>query len=402
VRIGLPARLALLTLAGLAWVLAAGVLWDTDVPGDLVLPRVDPDDELGAAHVREAGDYAGLLRGLWAGGTGVQLLLLGALAAAGPALARRLPGGRLARGVLCLVTVLAALWLVRLPFGLVAHWWRRRHGISAQDYLDWLVSPWLELLEFAGLAVLALAIAMALARRLGRRWWLAGAPLLALLGAASVLVGPILLAPRLEPLADARLVAEIRELGRRQGVHGLQIRVREASTRTVAANAEVAGLGPTARVVLWDTLLDGRFPAGEVQFVAAHEVAHVANAHLWKGIAWLVLFSGPVAFLLAQATRLRGGMAEPAAVPLAVLAAFAIQLAVRPAENAISRRYEAEADWAALEATRDPAAARGLFRRLSTTALADPSPPMWSYVLRSTHPSLVERIAMADAWATLR
>jgi STE24 endopeptidase len=76
-----------------------------------------------------------------------------------------------------------------------------------------------------------------------------------------------------------------------------------------------------------------------------------------------------------------------------------VQLALLPFANAISRRYEAEADWVALQATRDPQAARGLFRRFTETNLAQPSPPSWAYVLLSTHPSLAERMAMAEVWA---
>jgi STE24 endopeptidase len=89
-------------------------------------------------------------------------------------------------------------------------------------------------------------------------------------------------------------------------------------------------------------------------------------------------------------------------VPLAVLTVIVLQLALLPLANAISRRYEAEADWLALEATGDPEAARRLERRFSETSLADPDPPTWSYVLRSTHPSLLERIAMARAWEARR
>jgi Zn-dependent protease with chaperone function len=59
---------------------------------------------------------------------------------------------------------------------------------------------------------------------------------------------------------------------------------------------------------------------------------------------------------------------------------------------------EAEADWMALRTTRDPAAARQLFRDFSTTALEQPSPPTWSYLLQSNHPTVAQRIAMVEAW----
>jgi STE24 endopeptidase len=64
----------------------------------------------------------------------------------------------------------------------------------------------------------------------------------------------------------------------------------------------------------------------------------------------------------------------------------------------ITRRYEAEADWVALQTSRDPRAARELFEELAETSKADPKPPTWSYVLFDTHPTTTQRVAMVAAW----
>jgi STE24 endopeptidase len=85
-------------------------------------------------------------------------------------------------------------------------------------------------------------------------------------------------------------------------------------------------------------------------------------------------------------------------VPLGLLVYVALQLAASPAQNVVSRHLEAEADWQALQLTRDPEAARGLFRGFTRTALADPEPPVWAYLLLDTHPSVLERLAMTVAW----
>ena len=91
-------------------------------------------------------------------------------------------------------------------------------------------------------------------------------------------------------------------------------------------------------------------------------------------------------------------MGEPAAVPLALLALVVLELLALPLQNAISRHTEAEADWRALQATHDPDAAAALFRKFVPTTLSEPSPPLWDYLLLEDHPTLMQRIAMAEAW----
>ncbi len=190
------------------------------------------------------------------------------------------------------------------------------------------------------------------------------------------------------------------EIARRLGVEVETVEVADASRRTTTANAYVAGLGPTKRVVFYDTILDGRFREPELVSVAAHELAHVARSHLWKGLAWFALLAVPGVFVVARVTeRARaGGLRDPALVPLGLLAALAVSLVTLPLQNAVSRRYEAEADWIALRATEDPDAAIALDRRLTVTSLGDPDPPAWARLLLSTHPPALERIAMAEAF----
>jgi STE24 endopeptidase len=254
-----------------------------------------------------------------------------------------------------------------------------------------LLSPWLELVGSLLLGCLALASAMLLARRLGRRWWLAGAPALILVGAAWALLQPLVLAPNLDRLDDARLAAEIRRLGAREGVAVDRVEVRRASERTTRANAEVYGLGATRTVVLWDTLLDGRYTDAEIRFLVAHELGHVRAEHVWKGLAWLALLALPLVWLLSRVVRLDNA----AEVPRAVLAVSVLGLLVLPLENAISRRYEREADWLGVRATEEPAAAEATFCRFVRTNLTQPDPPSVVHVLLGTHPTPLERIELA-------
>src|SRR5919106_3876207 len=132
-------RAATIVAAGAAWAAAAVLLWRTEVPGGLELPDLDASAEFGARHLEETADYARFHRVNWVLATIAQLAVLAVLCVRPP----RLKGGLVTRGAGLLLLALAAIWLVRLPFGLAGHWWRRRYGISNQAYVDWLVSPWL-------------------------------------------------------------------------------------------------------------------------------------------------------------------------------------------------------------------------------------------------------------------
>ena len=397
---------ALLGLAVVAvWAGAAAVLLRTRVPEALVLPEVDARSEFPAAALARIDEYRTVTRALWGASVAAEvgvLVLLVWKARPLAALVRRAARGRVRTAVGVALVVLAAEWAVGLPLGATGHWWRRRYELSEQGYDGWLRDASVSLGVRAVLVAIAVAGAVALATRLGRRWWLVGAPALVAIGGVYLLAQPLVVQPlfnRFSPLPNRELAAEVQRLADRMGVEIETVQVADASRRTTTANAYVAGLGPTRRVVFYDTILDGRFTDGELVSVAAHELAHVERNHLWKGLAWFALFAVPGVVLVAVATERRGGLRDPALVPLALLVVFAVTLATLPFANAVSRRYEAEADWLALVATEDAESAIALDRRFTLTALGDPDPPGWARILLSTHPPTVERIAMARAWA---
>ncbi|HET9213131.1 MAG TPA: M48 family metalloprotease [Gaiellaceae bacterium] len=396
--------LAVLALAAV-WLAAAALLWRTEVP-PLSLPDLDPRAYFTEAEIERSEIYRRGSRALFLGGLAAELLVLAALVwKARPLAARlgRVAGGRVRTGVLLGSAAVVALWGVGLPFSAAAHVRRVDHGLSEQGWGGWLRDQAVSLGVRAVLVGIAVAGAVWRAARLGRRWWLAGAPALVAVAAAVVLAQPLVIAPlynRFEPLSDRALAAEIEELAARMGVDVDDVLVADASRRTTTANAYVSGIGPTRRVVLYDTLLDGRFTRGEILSVSAHELAHVGERHLWKGLAWFALLAVPGVALLAWLTERRGGLRDPALVPLGLAFVVVYMLATQPLANAVSRRYEAEADWLALRATGDPESAVALERRFVTTSLSDPTPPAWVTYWLGTHPPPLERIAMAEAAPT--
>jgi STE24 endopeptidase len=135
--------------------------------------------------------------------------------------------------------------------------------------------------------------------------------------------------------------------------------------------------------------------------VLAHEFGHLAHDHVLKGLGWTGLLAIPIALIVALATRRRGGIYEPIAIPLALFIVVALLFATAPLQNAFSRHLESEADWSALQATHEPAAARALFRRFTRVARVQPTSPWWATLMLETHPTIMQRIEMADAWRKL-
>lgn len=326
------------------------------------------------------------------------LVTLWIYAKRGAVLARESSAGPIGTGMLLGMLGLGIAWLVNVPFSLAAHWWQRRWDQSDLSYVDWLFEDWAILAaQFFSICV-ALLIVMGLARKLGDRWWLPGAAVFVSIAALFSFVAPYLDFTT-EPLRDEALLEAAREYRAELGVADIPLRVEEVSADTEQANAYAYGLGPSRRVVLWDTMLLPPFSQEEQEVVVAHELAHHSQRHLGEGLAWFALLAVPGAWILMRVTRRRGGMGAPEAIPLALLVVAVFQLATAPLANHISRRMEAEADWKALEVTRDPAGLEGVMRGFSSQSLGDPDPPAWVQLMTGTHPALADRVAMARAWA---
>jgi STE24 endopeptidase len=389
---------ATIILAVVAWVVAAALLWRTKVPAHLHKPHLDASAYFSPAELHRADRYSSVGRLLFLLGVLVELAVLAVLSVLGRRLARGFALGAIGAGVMIGVAASLFVTLATLPVGLVDLWWDRRYGISKQDYWSYVVGLGGGVLAQTATAAIVIAVVMALAKRFRRNWWAIVAPIFVFVGIVFVVVGALLAQIGTHRIRDPQVAAAASKLERREGVSGTEIRVDKVSDDTRAINAETSGLGPTTIVILWDTLFRSRLSDRAVEFVTAHELGHVARRHVLKGIAWGVLFTLPLTFLLAEATRRRGGLHRAEVVPFALLVSSVLSLLATPLGNVVSRRYEAEADWMALQATGDPAAGREAFRSFTRIDLAQPSPPGWSYVVLDDHPTVLQRLAMTAAW----
>ena len=279
------------TLVALAagWVVAGWFLLRTTVPASLHLPHVDTHLYWTDSVLHRAASFDGFLRWDWVLATVAQLAALVALVRLGPRLAAAWELGRVGKGVMVGKVATLVTWAVSLPFGLAALREGRRYGIDKQDYLGWLLAQWPALLgQVVGLTI-ALTILLLLAGRFPRWWWAFAGVVFTAVALALVLVIPYVATIGTRPPHHTRLAAQLRQLERREGIGGTPIRIQTVSDTTNEVNSEAIGIGPSARVVIWDTLLSGRFTPGEIRVVAAHEFGHVARRHIWKGLAWYAL-----------------------------------------------------------------------------------------------------------------
>jgi STE24 endopeptidase len=177
--------------------------------------------------------------------------------------------------------------------------------------------------------------------------------------------------------------------------------VMDASRRTTAANAYVAGIGSTKRVVIFDTLLRD-FSPSEAREVVAHELGHVHYHDVRNGLLYLAIvapFGMFAAARLGERLAPRGSLGTATAVPATVLAISLLAPAITMISNQLSRGVEARADRFAMELTGDPQALIGFQRRIAIQNVSDPAPPKWTTFLLATHPTTMQRIGQALAFS---
>ena len=416
-----PRRAALLAavvlLGAFTVVVAVTTPWDVlpEPPGGAT--PLDPTAGLSAEQVGRAEAFAAAIRP-----ASLASLLLGLAVSAvlgltrlGARLVRTVGaplGGRWAGQVLLGVLALAVVGrLATLPLSAYGEVVRHRYGLSTRSWGLWVRDVAVSTAIDAALTALGLLVLVWLARRAPRAWWAlaaAGATVLVVVGS---FLWPVVIEPAFnsfEPMPAGRLRSDLLALAEENGTPVQDVLVSDASRRTTALNAYVSGFGPSRRIVVYDTVLD-RLPDEQIEAITAHELGHVATDDVLTGTLLGALGgAGGVALLgwaLTSPRLLRRagaqGPADPAVVPLALLLVAVGTLVATPVQNLVSRQVEARADVHALDLTGDPDAFVAMQRGLAGTNLSDPSPPAaWRWWFGS-HPTVAERIALAEDWSRL-
>ena len=282
----------------------------------------------------------------------------------------------------------------------------RRYELSTESTTRW----WKDHLKGWAIgtvfAVLAALLTWSLIRWSPTYWWLAATVVFALIVVAFAQLAPVLLLPifyELKPLDRERLSHRLAALADRAGAPVLGTFEWRLSDRTKKANAALAGLGRTRRILLADTLL-ADYSDDEIEVILAHELAHHVHHDIWRAILFESLLIGAGFYIsgavLAAWSNSFGAAGETdiATAPLLILTMGAVSLVLVPLRNALSRLHERRADRFALRMTGNVNAFVTAMKRLGAQNLAEEEPSRIVEILFHSHPPTSSRIAAARAW----
>jgi STE24 endopeptidase len=281
----------------------------------------------------------------------------------------------------------------------------RRYGLSNEALGSWLRDEMKALALGVVLSAAAATVLYGLIAWSPDWWWLTAGLTFAFLIVGLTQLSPVLLLPlfyRVKPLEKESLRARLLALADRAGARVFGAYEWGLSDKTRKANAALAGIGATRRILVSDTML-AEYSDDEIEVVLAHELAHHLHGDIWKGIVFestLIVAGFYVAARLLETLSRSLGLRDStdvAGLPLLLLAAGAVSVVMLPVAHAMSRVYERRADRFALDLTRNPAAFISAIRRLGAQNLAEEHPSRIVQWLFYSHPPLRERIAAAQA-----
>ena len=294
---------------------------------------------------------------------------------------------------------------IGLPFDFLrGYWLEHQYELSNLTLGGWVKDQFKGFAVGSVLGVVALESLYGIMRHWPTHWWvIAGTIFIAffvvLANLAPVLIFPIFF--KFKPLENPSLTKRLLDLSHRAGTRVRGVFEWKLSEKSKKANAALAGLGNTRRIILADTLLHN-FTEDEVEAVLAHELGHHVHRHILRGLAVQVVATY-LGFYLVNLVLLRfnrffgyAGLADFANLPLLALVGSGLSLALLPAVNAHSRAMERQADAYALRAIPNRSAFVSSMEKLAELNLSERKPHPWIEFIFSSHPSIEKRIAFAQ------
>ena len=293
--------------------------------------------------------------------------------------------------------------LVSLPLSFYSHFIvEHQFGLSNQSLRRW-IRNW----SLSNVLTIALGIALNVGLfwiiwHTGQYWWLIAA---AAFFVVSIILGqlaPVVIMPlfyKVERIENPELDRRMKRLAEGTGITIEGVYRLGLSADTQKANAMLAGLGRTRRVLMGDTLLE-KFTPEEIDVIFAHELGHHVHRHIPKMIVTGVVVSLAGFYLIDRvlvwwANIPTAADAPTSALPLVMFTLTAFALVLSPLQNAVSRHYERQCDRYALVRTKNAASYRTAFLKLARLNKADMEPNPIEVMLLHSHPPIAARLAMA-------
>ena len=226
------------------------------------------------------------------------------------------------------------------------------------------------------------------------------------------LAAPVLILPlfnRFSPLADGKLKEAIINYAEQQNFPLKGIYTMDGSRRSSRANAFFTGLGRLRRIVLFDTLL-AAMNTKETVAILAHEMGHFKKRHIRKMMLISLAQTGMMLYLLSFFLHNKGlsaafSMQHVSTHAGLVFFAFLyapISLLLSLFGNALSRRYEYEADRFAVSSSGLAEPLITALKKLCRRNLANLTPHPLQVLVHYSHPPVLERIRAIRAYAAVR
>jgi STE24 endopeptidase len=241
----------------------------------------------------------------------------------------------------------------------------------------------------------------------GHLWWLWAWLVFFGIQALLLLIYPSVIAPwfnKFVPLEDEALEDKVKGVMRRAGLTLDGIFKMDAGKRSRHTNAYFTGLGKSKRIVLFDTLLASHGHE-EIVAIVAHEMGHWKKRHVMKSLLLLSFFSFVLFFLASRLVtwpvlyRTFGfdHVASSVGLLLVGLLWEAAAEFLVPIGNAVSRRFEREADMYAVGVQQKTTNLASALKRLAMDNLSNLYPhPLYASFYYS-HPPLLQRIEYLES-----
>jgi STE24 endopeptidase len=316
------------------------------------------------------------------------------------------PLGGFSAAVLFLWGLVATIQALELPFAWYqGYWLERRYGLSTQILPHWLADHVKAVTASSAVMVAGLVAVYLCIRLWPAGWWIAVGALFTVTMVLLARLAPVILLPifyRVRPLRRDELSSRLVRLAERAGAPVIGAYEWAISGHTRKANAALAGIGRSRRILLSDTMLEA-YSDDEIEVVLAHELAHHVHRDTWRALGVQAVLTivtlGAVDRLLDVGGTAWGlsSRADPAGLPWLALVVLLLGLLAAPLANGFSRRIERQADDFALSLTADARAFVAAMERLAALNLAERRPHPVKEILLHSHPSIDRRIARAMA-----